>query len=174
MNFTKSILALAFCGILFTGCKNTGSAPKTESNGAVAKTEKAKINPEKLETANFNISGMTCAIGCAKTIEKELSATNGVQKATVDFDKKTATVQFDSSLQTPENLVKIVEATADGQTYKVSNLKSSKDHAMLMPQDQEKEPKVAKNTKAKKGAKSADGKPACCAGKKHCSDEKKA
>ena len=173
MNFTKSLLTLAFCGVLFTSCKNTDSAPKTEANGTVAATEGTKINPEKLETASFNITGMTCAIGCAKTIEKELSGTSGVQKATVDFDKKTATVQFDSTIQTPENLVKIVEATADGQTYKVSNLKSSKDHAMLMLQDQEKEAKVAKNTKAKKGGKS-DGKPACCAGKKHCSEEKKA
>jgi len=41
-----------------------------------------------VETASFTISGMTCAIGCAKTIQDELSETDGVQKATVDFDKK--------------------------------------------------------------------------------------
>ena len=69
---------------------------------------------------------MTCAIGCAKTIEKELSDTDGVQKAAVDFDKKQATVSFDTSIQTPASLTKIVEATADGKTYKVSNMIASK------------------------------------------------
>jgi len=168
MNFTKSLLALAFSGLLLTSCKETGSAP-AEKEAAVASTEKAAINPEKLETASFNIEGMTCAIGCAKTIEKELAETNGVQKATVDFDKKTATVEFDSSLQTPGNLVKIVEATADGKTYKVSNLSASKTHAMMTPQEQEKE----KKADAKASKKEAKG--GCCAGKKksHCSSEEK-
>jgi len=175
MNFTKSLLALTVSGLLFASCKDAGSAPKEAADASVATTEKAAINPEKLETASFNIEGMTCAIGCAKTIEKELSETSGVQKATVDFDKKTATVEFDSSLQTPENLVKIVEATADGKTYKVSNLNASKDHAMLMDQDQEKEKKA--NKKAAKADDKKEAKGGCCAGKKksHCSaDEKKA
>jgi len=183
MNFTKSILALAFSGMLFVSCKETGSAAKTKTNDGVAVAEKTSVSAEKLETASFSIDGMTCSMGCAKTIEKELSETVGVQKATVDFDKKTATVEFDNSKQTPESLVKIVEATADGKTYKVSNVHASKDHAMLMPQDQEKEKKESKRAKAKKGDKSADaetttssGKPACCSAKKsHCSaDEKKA
>jgi len=30
---------------------------------------------------------MTCAIGCAKTIETKLAKMDGVQKATVDFEK---------------------------------------------------------------------------------------
>jgi mercuric ion binding protein len=172
MNFTKSLLALAVSGMLFASCKDAGSAPKTEGH-EVATTEKAAINPEKLETASFNIEGMTCSIGCAKTIEKELAQTKGVQNATVDFDKKTATVEFDSSLQTPENLVKIVEATADGKTYKVSNVNASKNHAMLL--DQEKEKKNEKKSVKTEEKKEAKG--GCCAGKKksHCSsDEKKA
>jgi mercuric ion binding protein len=172
MNFTKSLFALALTGMLFTGCKNTGSAPAAEATGEVAAAEKTPINPEKLETASFTIDGMTCAIGCAKTIEKELSDTEGVQKASVDFDKKTATVEFDASQQTPENLVKIVEATADGKTYKVSNVSASKNHAMLLDQEKEKKAEQKDTKVAKKDAK----KGGCCAGKKsHCSaDEKKA
>jgi copper chaperone CopZ len=49
---------------------------------------------------------------------------DGVQKATVDFDKKTANVAFDGSKQTLEKLLKAVETTGDGKTYKVSNMKS--------------------------------------------------
>lgn len=40
--------------------------------------------------------------------------------------KKEATVSFDSSIQNPESITKIVEATADGETYKVSNMVASK------------------------------------------------
>jgi periplasmic mercuric ion binding protein len=121
MTFPKLILVASISGLLLIGCKQTGSAPNEKSS-----VLKSTINPEKLQTASFTIDGMTCAIGCAKTIEKELSETDGVQKATVDFDKKEATVAFDSSIQTPESLTKIVEATADGKTYKVSNMIASK------------------------------------------------
>ncbi len=122
MTFTKLLLVASISGIFFTNCKQTATAPG-EKNVAESKSA---INPEKLEKATFNIEGMTCAIGCAKTIEKELSETNGVQNATVDFDKKVATVSFDSSIQNPESITKIVEATADGETYKVSNMVASK------------------------------------------------
>ena len=121
MSISKLLFAASITGLLFTGCKQTASAP-TESST----TAKHTINPEKVETASFTITGMTCAIGCAKTIEKELSETDGVQKATVDFDKKQATVAFDTSIQTPQTITKIVEETADGKTYKVSNMIASK------------------------------------------------
>ncbi len=126
MKFSKLILACSLIALSIIGCKQTDAAPKEES---VASGVKPTINPEKLETASFTIDGMTCAIGCAKTIEKELSETDGVQKAAVDFDKKEATISFDSSIQTPTSIVKIVEATADGKTYKVSNFKSVKNPA---------------------------------------------
>nr|MBP6588280.1 heavy-metal-associated domain-containing protein [Flavobacterium sp.] len=53
----------------------------------------------------------------------ELNGLDGVQTATVDFDKELATVSFDKTLLTPEKLTKVVEAAADGKTYKVSNVK---------------------------------------------------
>jgi mercuric ion binding protein len=122
MTFTKLLFVASISAVLFISCKQTASAPGEKT---VAES-KSTINPEKLEKATFNIEGMTCAIGCAKTIEKELSETNGVQNASVDFDKKEATVSFDSSIQNPESITKIVEATADGETYKVSNMVPSK------------------------------------------------
>ncbi len=121
MSFTKLFLVASISGILFTHCKQTASAPREKFAES-----KSTINPEKLEKATFTIEGMTCAIGCAKTIEKVLSETDGVQSATVDFDKKAAVVSFDSSIQNPESITKIVEAAADGETYKVSNMVASK------------------------------------------------
>lgn len=177
MNFSKTLLALAFSGLLFASCKQTDSAPKAQGANEVASNETSA--PAKMETASFNIEGMSCAIGCAKTIEKKLAEMDGVENAAVDFDKKTATVEFDANKQTPEKLVQTVEAAADGKTYKVSNVKSSGDHASFYINEKEKEKE--KKKKSKKGdAKSCapevkDGEPACCSAKKHCSaDEKKA
>jgi mercuric ion binding protein len=120
MNFPKSFLAIAVASILFLSCKKTEVKVATEAS--IAKKEVVTV--VKAETATFNIEGMTCAIGCAKTIQEKLAAMDGVQKATVDFDKKTATVAFDGSKQTLEKLSKAVETTGDGKTYKVSNMKS--------------------------------------------------
>lgn len=172
MNITKSILALSVSLVLFTSCKQTASAPKEE---VTATTEKSSDPIAKLETTSFTIEGMTCAIGCAKTIQDELSELDGVQKATVDFDKKLATVSFDATKQSPEKIIKVVEATGDGQTYKVSNVKSSGDKAMLVIQDQEKEKKEDKKKSCSaEEKKSKDGKKGCCSDKKHCKkDDKK-
>ena len=124
MNITKSIALLAFSGLLLTSCKDK----TTETNAATTTTAaapkiKKEIASENLKETSFSIEGMTCAVGCAKTIQEELSALDGVQTATVDFDKKLATVTFDKTVQNPESLTKIVEATGDGKTYTVSNVK---------------------------------------------------
>jgi len=124
MNFTKSILTILLASLLFVGCKEKKSETvSTASTETSAPKVKKEIAPKNLQTASFTIEGMTCAIGCAKTIQEELSNLDGVQTATVDFDKKLATVSFDKTVQTPESLTKVVEATADGKTYKVSNMK---------------------------------------------------
>lgn len=126
MNLSKSLMAVALASFLFISCK------KNEAEQAKVTTESPTTTKEsavavKPETASFNIDGMTCAIGCAKTIQEKLAGMDGVQNATVDFDKKTAIVAFDTSKQTPEKLVEAVESAADGKTYKVSNLKTSGD-----------------------------------------------
>jgi len=125
MKFTKIIASLAIAGLVLVGCKK-----EEDKSLAVATAEKSipkehkAIAAENVQTASFSIEGMTCAVGCAKTIEKELSNLEGVEKATVDFDKKIATVTFDKTIQNPENLTKTVQETGDGKTYKVSNVKS--------------------------------------------------
>lgn len=124
MNFPKSIMTIMLVSLMFVGCKE-----KTSENvaNATSETEAPKVKKEiaaaNLQTASFTIKGMTCEIGCAKTIQEELNGLDGVQTATVDFKKELATVSFDKTVLTPEELTKVVEATADGKTYKVSNMK---------------------------------------------------
>lgn len=124
MNFSKSILTITLASLLFVGCKEKtdGSVSDAATENSAPKVKK-EIAAANLQTASFTIKGMTCAIGCAKTIQEELNGLDGVQTASVDFDKQLATVSFDKTILTPEKLTKVVEATADGKTYKVSNMK---------------------------------------------------
>ena len=124
MNFLKSILTITLASLLFVGCKEKTSETvldsATENGAPKVKTEIASTN---LQTASFTIKGMSCEIGCAKSIQEELNGLVGVQTVTVDFEKESATVSFDKTVLTPEELTKVVEATADGKTYTVSNMK---------------------------------------------------
>jgi copper chaperone CopZ len=121
MKIQNSIIGLAVTTLFFVSCKNNDKAlVETTKKTDVKKEIAAVVKPE---TASFSIDGMTCAVGCAKTIEKQLSVMDGVQNAKVDFDKKVATVNFDLDKLKSEDLVKAVESTGDGQTYKVSNIK---------------------------------------------------
>lgn len=120
MKITKTILTLAFVSLLTVSCKKEADTKEVTAEKEVGAPKKeVVIAAENVQTASFEIEGMTCAMGCAKTIEEELGAMEGVQKATVDFDSKKATVIFDKTIQNQDNLTKVVEATADGKTYKV-------------------------------------------------------
>ena len=169
MNIQKSLLIFALSTLLLTSCKenaneDTTTTTETKTIAAVG----------KIETASFTVDGMSCAVMCASKIEKELNATEGVQKATVDFDKKLATVEYDSAVTSPEKLVEKVEAVNGGDSYKVSNLKTSADHAMLFQEKEKEKKKSRKQRKAgEKAAKEAkEAKPGCCSSKKACSEKK--
>ena len=124
MKFTKSILTLLVTSLLFVGCKDkateTDSDSATKNSVTKVKKESAAAN---LQTANFSIKGMTCEIGCAKTIQEELNGLEGVQTAAVNFEKESATVSFDKTILSTKELTKVVEAAADGKTYAVYNMK---------------------------------------------------
>ena len=122
MRFTPSFLAIALSSLLFFSCKKTEVSQTTTTEKTVKLNSKSIA--AKPQMATFTIEGMTCAVGCAKTIQDKLASMDGIQSATVDFDKKFATVEFDASKQTPDLLLKAVQETGDGKTYVVSNMKS--------------------------------------------------
>lgn len=123
MTSKKTISILLFASLLIVSCKEK-TTETSSTNNNITPIVKKEIKAENLQKTHFTIEGMTCAIGCAKTIQEELSGLEGVQTAIVDFDKKLATVSFDKNIQTPEKLKKVVEKTGDGKTYTVSNIKS--------------------------------------------------
>ena len=122
MHFTPLFSAIALSSLLFFSCKKTEVSQTTTTEKTVKVNSKSVA--AKPEMATFTIEGMTCAVGCAKTIQDKLASMDGIQSATVDFDKKFATVEFDASKQTTDLLLKAVQETGDGKTYVVSNMKS--------------------------------------------------
>ncbi len=123
MRFIPSFLIISLSSLLLLSCKKS-ETPQTIIASEVASKPNSKTAAAKPAMATFKIEGMTCAIGCAKTIQEKLASMDGVQNATVDFDKKFAKVEFDALKQTPALLLKAVQETGDGKTYVVSNMKS--------------------------------------------------
>ena len=118
-NFKNIGLAL-FVALSFASCKQENKEVAVEETKKEALSE---ADLAKMQTASFTINGMTCAMGCAKTIENKLAAQEGVGQAVVDFDTKIATVKFDAEKQSLESLTKTIEAVAGGDSYKVTESK---------------------------------------------------
>lgn len=119
MKILKSISFFILIGALILSCKK-------ENESEIIKNKQTENNipaDAKLETASLTIDGMTCAVGCAKTIQDELTHTKGVKEAKVDFDSKLATVTFDTNQQDLASLTKTIEAVAGGDAYKVTESK---------------------------------------------------
>lgn len=94
----------------FTACK--GEAEKVEKQEAPKEAAIAKM-----ETVSLNISGMTCEIGCAKTIQSKLSKKDGVASAKVVFKDSAATVAFDANKTSSEDLITFINGIAGGDLY---------------------------------------------------------
>lgn len=86
-------------------------------------SEKRKSDPQnslltKLETVSMGIEGMTCAIGCAKTIEAKISKLEGVTKSKVDFDSKKGTFTYNPNKTSEASIITTINGLLDGKTYK--------------------------------------------------------
>lgn len=63
------------------------------------------------------VSGMTCEMGCKGTIEKSLNAHEGVASFAIVFEDSVATVSFDSTMVSAEELADAVGSVAGGGLY---------------------------------------------------------
>lgn len=73
---------------------------------------------ENSTVAFMSIEGMSCEIGCARYINKNLSKTEGVLASEIDFEGNLAKVSFDPEKISAKDLAGIVNKLNDGQ-YKV-------------------------------------------------------
>jgi Cu+-exporting ATPase len=163
MKTMKHILMLAVMATFALSCKNK-TAPEVKTVEVKTETVK-KLDPNATYAkAEFTIDGMTCAIGCAATIQKKISKMNGVKSATVDFDRKLAMVEYNEAKVNPTTLEETVTKVSD--TYKVSDMKTVEDFSSKKTCDKDcKKACCAGKTDAEKTACAADCKKACCAKK---------
>ncbi len=120
MKTFKLVLGIVLLSVIVWSCKNE---PETKT----VETEETKTVHEidanaTIAKAEFKIEGMTCAIGCAKTIEKKLTKMEGVKSASVDFEKELAMVEYDEAKVNPAALEETVTNTSD--QYSVSEMKT--------------------------------------------------
>ena len=103
MNTKKIFFAIAIACFMITGCK-----------------ENKEVKKENISLA---ISGMSCEIGCAKTIQSKLSKKEGVLDAKVIFTDSIANIEFDANTTSKKDLIAFVDGIAGGDLYKASENK---------------------------------------------------
>ena len=104
--------------VTFNACKNNDSTKAKIVNPYESGIEITLKYPKQII---MNIEGMTCAIGCAATIEKNLNKTTGIKSAKVNFNTKKATLMFDADILNPNDIAQIILNTSND--YSVSDLK---------------------------------------------------
>jgi copper chaperone CopZ len=82
-----------------------------------SKTNVNKSVSERKET--FDVSGLSCS-SCANTVQRTLSRLEGIKSADVNFSASSATVEYDPTIVSPDQMQEAVEKVG----YKL-NLKGS-------------------------------------------------
>jgi copper chaperone CopZ len=78
-----------------------------------------------LQTAQLQIEGMVCQMGCAKAIENKLSQTEGVRDVKVSFKEGRAYVAYETATTSPTQIARTVENIGGGGKYKAVILSTS-------------------------------------------------
>ncbi len=111
MKTNLTFTALIFASLILVSCKK-----------GVEKNEK-KINDiaiNQTATVWLAISGMTCEIGCAKTIQSKLSKTEGVIEAKVVFKDSIVTIKYEPNKVSTDDLTSFIDGIAGGNLYKAT------------------------------------------------------
>ena len=120
MKSVNVIIAVFGLALLLVNCKNSTSP---EVKTVEITQEETILDPNATYAkAEFTVNGMTCEIGCARTIEKKIAQMDGVKSAKVDFDRKLAMVEYNEAKVTPTLLEETVTNVAE--VYSVSNMKT--------------------------------------------------
>ncbi|PHS10537.1 MAG: heavy metal transporter [Kordia sp.] len=121
---TLKLVAIAFTFLATISCKKEQKEVEVITVDTIEKVKKSTISEDAtLAKVQFNIEGMTCAIGCAAKIQKSLGNMDGVKKATVNFENKTAIVEYDVDQINTKLLAERV--VLNGNQFKVSNFQTA-------------------------------------------------
>ena len=89
-----------------------------QSNSSEYKEEVLAVADTKVE---MTIDGMSCQVGCAAYIDKELEKVSGVVSADVSFENKLASITYDNSLISEHDIVSAINSLKDS-AYSVASV----------------------------------------------------
>ena len=90
--------------------------PKAQSKEIVV------VESQNIRHAEFEVKGMTCE-GCTRHVNNEVGKLNGIIEALASYEDGTATVKFDSSKTSIEEISKAIDST--GYTVMKSHVKKN-------------------------------------------------
>ena len=117
----KNLISIFIISVFLFSC-NTDKKQSVLEKFNVKKDEVA-ANYKSIEV---DIEGMTCEIGCARTIESKLSKFNGVTYSNVSFEAKKGQFTFDSNKISQEDIISKITGIAGGEIYSISKTKEIK------------------------------------------------
>lgn len=112
MKTFKYCLYIVLFALLLNSCKND-KQPELKTVNTNSLPENNLDPNATYAKAEFKVKGMTCAMGCAATIEKKIAKMEGVKFAKVDFEKELAMVEYDEAKVNTKKLEKTVTSVAD-------------------------------------------------------------
>lgn len=112
----KAILIFTMASVLFS-CNETKKEIPNENSGI--ENQEVAANYKTIEV---EIEGMTCEIGCAKTIESKLSKARGVTYSKVNFETKVGQFTFDENKISQEDIVNKIAGIGGGALYKATKI----------------------------------------------------
>ncbi|MGB1269539.1 MAG: heavy-metal-associated domain-containing protein [Flavobacteriaceae bacterium] len=117
------LLAITLTLIITISCKKEQKETEVVTIDTTEITDTPKIAENAtLAKVQFNVEGMTCAVGCAAKIEKSLNNMKGVKTAHIDFENKTAVVEYDIDQVNTDLITKQVVANGDYKAINFSTL----------------------------------------------------
>lgn len=110
----KNSLIIFIISIVLFSCNETKKETVKE------KAVEAKEVAANLKSVEIDIEGMTCEIGCARTIQSKLSKVDGITYSKVDFESKKGVFTFDSNKLSNDDISKKIDGIAGGDVYFVT------------------------------------------------------
>ncbi len=114
----KRFITITIVSLLFISC-NEIKKEKINENKEEIKLDVAANN----KSIEVEIEGMTCEIGCARTIESKLSKVNGISYSKVDFESGKGQFTYDTNKLSEDDIVAKINGIAGGDLYSVNNVK---------------------------------------------------
>ncbi len=101
---------------------------ENELNNSGEFSNNKPYTPSHNATSKFNIKGMTCEIGCVRTVKSHLTKMDGVLAVDMDFDSAEiidySIIEFDTNLVSEADMKAEIESIANG-IYQVVNINTN-------------------------------------------------